>query len=148
MPVSRIMGLAAANDLDGVQDNTKSFDVTGASRVIIETRNDGTAGTAGVDVVAISKDAGTTWSPVTDLLAIDANDSTGTVEAGGVLNVAGTAAYALFKCGPYEGPTALRIFRKTGDIAGAVTWVTGAPSVRGFVIGGDHAGGAPSTTLR
>src|SRR3990167_11403336 len=82
-PVSRIFTLATADDINGVQDNTKSCDVTGAQRVIIVQENTGTAGTAGIDVVSISKDGGKQWAPATDGLAIDSDDSTGTVLVSG-----------------------------------------------------------------
>ena len=151
MPVSRAFVLATANDLDGVQDLTQSMDVTGASRVIV-IQNIATDGAAGIDVACISHDAGISWTPATDGLALDSDDSTGTVLVGGALNAAGVEATAptnVFKFGPYPGPTAFRVLRKTNDFgAGAITWTTGAPSVTGFVIGGDHKGGVPSTTLR
>jgi hypothetical protein len=141
LAVSRKLVLAAADDLDGVQDNTKSFDVSGATRVIIAQDNTGTAGTAGIDVLCVSKDDGVNWTPDPNVLAIDSDDSTGTVLVGGALNAAGveptTVATSLFKAGPYEGKTAIRIVRKTSDFgAGGVTWVTGAPSVFAIVIGG------------
>lgn len=139
LPVSRQMVLAAADDLDGVQDNTKSYDVSGATRIIVVVDGSGTAGTVGVDIVCISHDGGSNWTPVTDLLPIDSHDITGTVQVGGALEVAGvepTTASFVFKCGPYEGPTAIRVIRKTGDVTGAATWVTGAPAVRAFTVGG------------
>src|SRR3989337_3185366 len=74
---------------NGVQDNTKSFDVTGALRVIVVQENTGTLGTAGIDVVSISKDGGKQWSPATDGLAIDSDDSTGPVLVSAALHVPG-----------------------------------------------------------
>jgi hypothetical protein len=134
--VSASVSLAAADDLNGVQDNTKSFDVTGAQRVIVVQHNNGTAGTAGIDVVAISKDGGVTWAAADKVLAMSSDDSTGT-ELNGILNAAGVEPvnYAAFKCGPYEGPTAIRIFRYATDLAASAAWVTGAPSVDMFTIG-------------
>jgi hypothetical protein len=137
-PISALAELAAADDLNGVQDLTKSFDVTGASRVIVIQENNGTAGTAGVDLLAISHDGGLTWAAADKVLAASSDDSTGT-ELDGVLNAAGVepVAVAIFKCGPYEGPTAIRITRDTaGDLlTGGADWVTGAPSVDVFTIG-------------
>jgi hypothetical protein len=143
--ISASVSLAAADDLDGVQDNTKSFDVTGAERVVVVQHNNGTNGTVGVDVIAISKDGGTTWAVADKVLAMSSDDATGT-ELNGIMNAAGVEPvnYAAFKCGPYEGPTAIRIFRKTADIAGAATWVTGAPSVDMFTVG---RGAAAPTAL-
>ncbi len=136
-PISIAAELAAADDLNGVQDNTKSFDVTGALRVIVIQSNDGTAGTAGIDGVAISHDGGTNWTLDTTVLPLSENDVTGTIQANGLLNSAGTepTAYAAFKCGPYEGPTAIRIFRYVTDMANTAAWSTGAPSVDVFTIG-------------
>lgn len=135
-PVSQSVSLAAADDLNGVQDNTKSFDVTGASRVIIVQHNNGTAGTTGIDVVAISNDGGASWRAADKVLAIGSDDSTGT-ELNGILNAAGVEPvnYAAFKCGPYEGKTAIRIFRYVTDLAASAAWTTGAPSVDMFTIG-------------
>src|SRR3989337_2884076 len=88
-PVSRIFTLATADDINGVQDLTKSFDVTGAQRVIVVQEATGTAGTAEIDVVSISKDGGKQWSPATDGLAIDSDDSTGPVLVSAALHVPG-----------------------------------------------------------
>lgn len=151
-PISTVVTLATADDLDGTVDNTQAYDITGAERVIVEQRNDGTPGTAGVDVIEISHDNGATWTAATDGLAISSNDGTGTVLSGGALNSAGTEAYATFKFGPYVGQTAIRCGRKTSTITSmatydksltaGTTWVTGAPSVRMYTIG--QTQGAPS----
>lgn len=135
-PVSKSATLATADDLDGTTDNTQAFNVTGAQRVFVVQVNNGTNGTAGIDVVEISKDGGVTWSAATDVLPLAQDDSTGTVQASGALNAAGAepAQAAIFKCGPYEGPTAIRIGRKT-TTTGGTTWVTGAPSVLVFTVG-------------
>ena len=124
-PVSRIFTLATADDINGVQDGTRRAE------------NTGTAGTAGIDVVSISKDGGKQWSPATDGLAIDSDDSTGTVLVSGALNAAGVEPVnaAVFKFGPYEGPTAIRVFRYVTDEAASAAWVTGAPKVFAFTIG-------------
>jgi hypothetical protein len=147
LPIS--IGAAAQDpgDLDGVQDQTNSFDVTGALRVIIVqgTVADDTAGTAGIDVVQVSHDGGINWAADTTVLPLAENDNTGTVQASGALNAAGvepaSSAAGIFKCGPYEGPTAIRVVRDT-DGFGGTDWVTGAPGVTVIAIGGDHSGGA------
>ena len=122
--------LATADDLDGTTDNTQAYEVGGLERCLILQVNDGTLGTAGIDVIEISKDGGTTWSADDTLLAIASNDLTGTIEASGALNAAGVepTLYALFKSGPHEGPTKMRCGRKT-TTTGGTTWVTGAPTV-------------------
>lgn len=147
LPIS--IGAAAQDpgDLDGVQDQTNSFNVTGALRVMIVqgTVADDTAGTAGIDVVQVSHDGGINWAADTTVLPLAQNDVTGTVQALGALNAAGvepaSAAVGIFKCGPYEGPTAIRVVRDT-DGFGGTDWVTGAPGVTVIAIGGNHNGGA------
>ena len=137
-PVSRYVQLVAANDLPGTAASRLSIDVTGAQRVfVIQGGIDGgTDGTAGIDVVVISKDGGSNWIADPTLLALDSDDSTGTVVT--ALNAAGiepvTTKAAVFKSGPHEGPTLLRINRKTGSLGGT-TWVTGAPAVNAFAVG-------------
>jgi len=147
-PIGIPVTVATADDLDGVQDLTLSFDITGASRVLIWQINDGTAGTAGIDCVEISHDGGKQWYadgtgtiPATGMLA-SANDVTGTVLTAGALNAAGvepaTAEVGLFKFGPYEGPTLIRIGRDTSNRGAGgvgVDWVTGAPTVLMIPIG-------------
>lgn len=141
MAVSQSQVLVASADLTGTAATRRSIDVTGTARVIIVQDNEqgGADGTAGIDVVVISKDGGSSWTPATDVLAVGSDDSTGTVLAGGALNAAGvevaTAILGVFKCGPYEGPTLLRICRKTATLGTAVTWVTNAPAVTAFAIG-------------
>lgn len=138
-PIGRAFTLATADDLDGTTDNTQAVDVTGCSRVLIFQDNTGTAGTAGIDVVEVSHDGGSTWAADDTVLAIDSNDFTGTILAAGALNAAGveptTVAASLFKAGPWAGPTALRIGRKTTTTTGT-TWVTGSPAVKCVLIGG------------
>lgn len=135
--VSKTVTLATADDLDGTTNNTQAYNVTGVDRLIIVQVNNGTNGTAGIDVVEYSKDGGVTWSAATDVLAVASDDSTGTAIANGALNAAGVepTGAAVFKCGPFEGPTAVRIGRKTTDTTGT-TWVTGAPTVLAFAVGG------------
>ena len=126
--------LATADDLDGTTDNTQLLDCTGVLRVIIAQHNNGTLGTAGIDVIEISKDGGTTWALDDTLLAIASDDHTGTVVT--ALNAAGVEPVnvALFKSGPHEGPTKMRCGRKTTD-TGGTTWVTGSPTVTAYPIG-------------
>lgn len=143
VPISIEANLAEGDDLDGVQNDTKSFDITGASRVILLQKAD-TLGTAGIDVVEISHDK-KNWSAAEDIVPMTANDFSGDVAASGALNAAGVEppvnSSGLFRGGPYDGPTWIRVVRKTTDTAGT-TWVTGAPDVWVVAIGGNHAGGA------
>jgi len=138
-PISVGVVLATADDLNGVQDLTLSYDITGAGRVFVVSTI-GTPGTAGIDVVAISKDGGKTWASdgTTGLLG-SANDSTGTVLVDGQLEAAGvepiTANAAVAKFGPYEGPTAIRVFRYATDMANSIAWQTGAPAVYLYTVG-------------
>jgi hypothetical protein len=142
-PVSQMAVLAAPDDLNGVQDNTKSYDITGASRVLVLQVDNGTTGTAGIDAISISHDGGTSWvKDSTTVLLESSDDATGTLVADGVLNAAGieptggtAAKLAVFKCGPYEGPTAIRIFRYVTDRADTAAWVTGAPGVYLITVG-------------
>lgn len=133
-PVSKTAVLATADDLNGTSDNTQAFDVTGAERIIVAQQPVGTAGTAGIDVIEISHDGGTTWAAADKVLAIASDDATGT-ELNGILNAAGVepTGAALFKCGPYEGPVAIRCSR--GAAGSGTAWVTGAPRVDVFTIG-------------
>lgn len=141
--VTPFVTLATANDLNGTVDNTQAFDVSGYERVIIVQTNDGTNGTTGVDAVEYSKDGGVTWAAAGDVLALASDDAEGTYVSNGVLNSAGVepTLYAVFKCGPFTGKTAIRIARG-GSGASGTAWVTGAPSVKAFGIGGSVA--APS----
>lgn len=148
---STAVTLATADDLDGTIDNSQAYDVTGCSKVFIFQINNGTAGTAGIDKVEVSHDGGTNWAADDTVIAIASNDATGDILANGALNAAGieptTVLGGVFTAGPWDGPTAIRIGRKTTDTTGT-TWVTGAPQVSMVVVGGSHNGGAPSTTLR
>jgi len=135
--------LATADDLDGFDTESLDdgwLDVTGAQRVIIVVLNIGTAGTAGVDEFQVSHDGGQTWAPDPTLLAGASNDNTGTIVAGGALMAAGveptTSALSVFKAGPYEGPSYVRVCRDTSDAqsANGIDWITGAPEVIAFRI--------------
>jgi hypothetical protein len=138
--VSRQQQLVAAGDLDGTAATRRAVFVPGGGRVLIFQDNDGVNGTAGIDVVAYSND-GVNWiADGVSGLAIDSDDSTGTVLSG-VLNAAGveptTVKTSLFKFGPYDNDCYVRICRKTAPasgIVGSVTWVTGSPSVLAVVI--------------
>lgn len=154
-PIGIPVTLATADDLDGVQDLTQSYDVTGAQRILIWQINNGTAGTAGIDCVEISHDGGSQWYadgtgnvPNTGLLA-SADDDAGTVLTAGALNAAGvepaTVEVGMFKFGPYEGPTLIRVSRDTsnrGSGGVGTDWVTGAPTVLMIPIGLPAGGGA------
>lgn len=141
--------LATADDLDGTQDGSQWYNITGCARVLITQDNSGTAGTAGIDVIEISRDGGKTWAADTTLLAMSADDTTGTVLNNGALNAAGVepTRYTSWTAGPYDGPTAIRCTRKVADNASSAAWVTGAPAVYMTVFGGRENGGAPSTTV-
>lgn len=118
--------LAAADDVDG---GTTTLDVSGAQRVIIAQINNGTAGTLGIDIVEISHDGGDNWAADDTLLALASDENTGTVVANAALNAAGVepSGAALFKSGPHNGPTLMRVQRSTN-------WATGAPQVIAFTI--------------
>ena len=136
--ISKTAVLAAADDLNGTSDNTQAFDVTSGDRLIIAQINNGANGALGIDVVEYSEDGGKTWAAATDLLAFGSDDATGTVVAGGILNVAGTepTGAAFWKAGPFEGPTAVRVTRNVTYNAASVAWTTGAPQVICVLVGG------------
>ncbi len=142
-PIGIPVTVCTADDLDGVQDLTKSFDVTGAARVLIWQIDDGTgSATAGIDCVEISHDGGTSWVADTTVLPVAQNDVTGTIKTAGAINAAGveapTVEVGLFKCGPYEGQTLIRVQRDT-DVRGTngtgTDWGTGSPTVLMIPIG-------------
>jgi hypothetical protein len=124
--------LAAADDLNGAGI---TLNVTGAMGVIIAQINNGTAGTAGVDVIEESHDGGENWEDCDTLLALSADPFTGTLVANAELNAAGVepTGAALFKAGPFEGPTLIRCGRGGSGEQGTA-WVTGAPSVVAAII--------------
>ena len=142
-PIS-VFVLAAADDLDGLPVSTPaeialaSVDVTSCQRVVILSMI-GTAGTAGIDNIQLSHDGGTTWANDDTLMLVSAADTTGNIVASAELEAAGvepiTTATAVFKSGPYEGPTLMRLCRLTADAqSSGVTWVTGAPEVLAVLI--------------
>lgn len=103
------------------------YDVTGALRLIIHVKPAAGAAAAGIDAVQYSFDGGSEWSDATDLRLIAAADDS-TAITGGVLNTAGADPEALFKCGPFYGPTLVRVVADTN-------WTTDAPEVLGYAIG-------------
>lgn len=141
-PIGELTTLATADDLDGTTDNTQVLDLTGAAGAIIIQRNDGTDGTAGIDVIEFSRDGENDWAAATaanignshDGLLLE--DGSAAAAAGAALNAAGTepAAAAVFSLGPVDGPFYIRCGRKTTD-TGGTTWVTGAPSVVALRLG-------------
>ena len=143
LPISKLAVLATPDDLNGVQDLTQSYDVTGAQRVLVLQVDNGTAGTAGIDAIAISHDKGASWVlDTTTVLLESSDDASGTLVAGGLLNAAGieptggtAGKLAVWKCGPYEGPTYLRVYRYVTEMATTAAWVTGAPGVYVMTVG-------------
>lgn len=135
--------LATADDLNGTSDGTQEFNVSGAQRVLIQQLNNGTGGTAGIDVIEFSND-GNEWRACDTLMAIASNDTTGDVLANAALNAAGIepTLEALFKAGPFEGPAYIRCTRNVSTNANSAAWVTGAPSVRLIPVGVPSGGGA------
>lgn len=124
--------LAAADDLNGAGT---TLDVTGAMGVIIAQIANGTAGTAGIDVIEESHDGGENWEDCDTLLLMSADPFTGTIVVDAALNAAGVepTGAALFKAGPFEGPTLIRCGRGGSGEQGTA-WVTGAPSVVASII--------------
>ena len=132
-PISEDFELAEADDIDR-SEGTGGVDITGALRLLIWQVDDGTSGTAGIDVIEYSFDGGNEWEVATDLRAAYAADDS-TALAGGALNAAGVepaAGLAVFKGGPYYGPTMVRVAPASGS---STAWETGAPSIDAQVIG-------------
>lgn len=131
------VSLADAGDLDGTQDGSQHRDVSGATRVLIVQINNGTDGTAGIDLIEISHDGGVTWAVDDTILALASDDATGTTLTNAILNVAGTEplGVAIFKSGPHAGPTMIRCTRRASTNANSAAWVTGAPTVSAITIG-------------
>jgi hypothetical protein len=127
--------MATADDLDGTLDGSQYVKLTGRQRLLIAQVDNGTPGTAGIDVVEISYD-GTNWIVDPTLINVTGADRGGTYVTGAALNAAGTepTGAALFKSGPHKGHVQVRLARKTTSTNGT-TWVSGAPSVYGVVIG-------------
>ena len=137
-PRAALFTLEAANDLDGVQDETRTLDLTGSGGCVILAGPIGTDGTAGIDVIMFSRDGGITYKAATAANIGNGHgglrDSTGAAVTGAAMNAAGveavTAAAMVFTLGPVDGPFRIKCNRKTGDFSdGGTTWVTGAPNV-------------------
>jgi len=136
-PIPAGVTLATADDVNGTNDGTQYLDVSGTDRVIYVQINNGTAGTVGIDVIKVSRDGGKNWVADDTLLALAEDDDSGTILASGILNVAGVepTGCAIFKGGPYHGPTMVRCARAVGDDADSVLWTTGAPTVIAIKVG-------------
>ena len=141
-PIGELTELATADDLDGTLDNSQVLDLAGAAGAIIIQVADGTAGTAGIDVIEFSRDGGSNWSAAT-AANIDGGhagllleDGSAAAAASAALNAAGVepTGCAIFSLGPVDGPFLIRCARKTTDSSGT-TWVTGAPSVQALRLG-------------
>lgn len=136
-PLGELTEIAAADDID--RDGT-TFDLTGAAGCIIMQVNDGTAGTAGIDVIEFSRDGGSNWKAATAAnigqghAGLLLEDGSAAAAANAALNAAGTepAAVAVFSLGPVDGPFLIRV---APDAASGTAWVTGAPSVDAIRIG-------------
>jgi hypothetical protein len=140
-PLSELTTLAAADDLNG---GTATLDLTGSAGALVIQRNDGTAGTVGVDVIEFSTDGGTTWADATAAnigqghLGLLAEDGSKAAATNAALNAAGVepSACAVFSLGPVSGPFEIRCSRGgTGASSNSAAWTTGAPSVVAFKIG-------------
>lgn len=142
-PLSELFTLAAADDLNGV---ATSLDVSGAQQVIIVQQANGTAGTAGIDIIEFSVD-NAQWAAATaaNLAAVGINghaglqteDGTKAATSGAALNAAGVepTVDAIFSLGALPGPCKIRCSR--GAVGSGTAWVTGAPSVVALVVGGN-----------
>lgn len=124
--------LAAADDLDGAGTLLR---VPRGARVLIAQLNNGTNGTAGVDVIEISAPPGAAFVADPTLVTVASADQGGTVVT--ALNAAGAEPLggALWKAGPYPTDVDMRCARLTGT-GGGTTWVTGAPQVIAQIIKG------------
>lgn len=127
-PISEDFPLAADDDLDRDSTNSPTYDITGAQRLIItRVPSSGGDAAAGVDVLQYSFDGGYEWQVATDLRLLDSADDS-TALAGGAFGSAGVETAAVYKAGPFQGPTQIRV-RTTTD------WTTGAPSLKASVVG-------------
>lgn len=141
-PLGELTTLATADDVDGTTDNTQVLDLTGAAGAFVIQIANGTAGTAGIDVIEFSRDGGENWKAATAAnignghAGLMAEDGTAAAASGAALNAAGVepTGAAVFSLGPVDGPFEIRCGRKTTDTAGT-TWVTGSPTVAAMRIG-------------
>lgn len=140
-PLGELFTLAAADDINGYADTTGDLDLTGAAGAIIIQRNDGTAGTAGIDIIEFSVDGGENWSAATAANIGNGHggllleDGSAAAASGAALNAAGAepTAAAVFSLGPVDGQFKIRCSR--GAQGSGTAWVTGAPSVVAMRIG-------------
>ena len=136
--IPAMVTLASADDLDGTLDGTQYLKVPAGDRVIIIQMDNGTLGTAGVDVIEVSVGGGAFVADPSLVLASGA-DQAGTLIASGALNAAGVepatpgGGAAIWKSGPFARNVVMRCGRKTTS-TGGTTWVTGAPSVYAILI--------------
>ncbi len=143
-PFGELTNLAAADDLDGVQDESKMLDLTGSSGCIILAGPIGTPGTAGVDVIVFSRDGGSTYALATATnighghAGLVLEDGTSAAATNAAMNAAGVeaiiAAAMVFSLGPVDGPFQIKAMRDTSAGFGT-DWVTGAPNVSAIKIG-------------
>lgn len=127
--------LATADDLNGTSDGTQYLDITGASAVIVAQLNSGTAGTAGIDIIEVSTDGGTTWAAATAATigqghaGLLLEDGSKAAASGAALNAAGVepGGAAIFSLAGVPGPAKIRCSR--GAAGTGTAWVTGAPAV-------------------
>jgi hypothetical protein len=139
-----LFNLAAADDLDGVQDESKVLDLTGSAGCIILAGPIGTPGTLGVDVVVFSRDGGENYALATAAnignghAGLLAEDGSAAAAADAALNAAGveavTAAAMVFSLGPVDGPFQIKVMRDTSAGFGT-DWSGGAPNVSAIRIG-------------
>ncbi len=133
-----LVTLASADDLDGTLDGSQYFKVPKGARALIFQADDGTHGTAGIDVIEVNIGS-TGFIPAPDLLLLSSADQSGTPVTGAALNAAGVEPVspnigaAHWKLGPYAQDAIVRCGRKTTSTAGT-TWITGAPSVYALLL--------------
>jgi hypothetical protein len=140
-PLGELTTLAAADDLNGYADATGNLDLTGSAGAIIVQRNDGTAGTAGIDIIEFSRDGGSTFVAATAAnlgrghAGLLLEDGSAAAASGAALNAAGVepSGAAVFSLGPVDGPCIIRCSR--GAQGTGTAWVTGGPSVVAIRIG-------------
>jgi len=132
--------LATADDLDGTVDNSQVLSLKGGAGAVILQLNNGTNGTAGIDVIEYSRDGGTTYKAATAANIGNGHGglrtSAGTAVASAALNAAGAepAGAAIFFLAPMDGVVQIRCARLTTTTNGT-TWVTGSPQVIAFRMG-------------
>jgi hypothetical protein len=141
-PIGELFTLATADDLNGTVDGTQYLNLGGSAGCIIIQHNNGTAGTAGVDIIEFSRDGGTNWAAATAAnigqghLGLLDEDGSAAAVAGAAMNAAGVEPVNMkvFSLGPVDGPFRIRCARGSAG-AGGTAWVTGAPSVVALRLG-------------